>query len=88
MNNSDFGKTTERVRKNIGTFNLTQQKKEQTICIWTKLWYNKVFLKKSKINRNEKKKTATQIFMNKSIYLGLPKLGISKTIIYDYFMIT
>ena len=35
-----------------------------------------------------RKRTATQIFMNKSVYLGLSKLGISKTVIYDSFMIT
>ena len=59
MNNSIFSKTIESIKKTIGTFNLTQQKKEETIGIRTKLSYNKVFLKKSKINRNEKKNNNT-----------------------------
>ena len=86
MSNSGFGKTIESI-KTIGTFNSIQQKKGDIISIWTKLPYNKVFWKNLK-SIEMRKRTTTRIFMNKSVYLGLSKLGISKTAIHDYFLIT
>ena len=78
MNNSDFGKIMESVRKHRDTKTCNNRAKKKLFGIQTKLSYNKVFFKKSK--RNEK----TQIFMNKPVYLGLSILEIHKTVIYEF----
>ena len=76
-----FGKTMENV-KNIEILNLSQQNKEETIRVTTKLSYYKVFPKKSIGNRTEKK---TEILMNKPIYLGLSVLELSKILMYEFW---
>ena len=68
----------ERVRKYRY---IKPQKKRKLFGIQIKFSHNKVFIKKSNSNRNEK----TQIFMNKPVYLGLSILKISKIVMYEFW---
>ena len=60
--------------------NLSQQKREDIFSIRIKLSYYKIFHRKFISNRNEKK---TQMLMNKLLYLGLSKLDLGKTVMYE-----
>ena len=79
INNSVFGKIMENVKNHR---DISQQKQENLIGISTKLPYNKVFIK----NILVKKMRKTQALTNKSVYLGLLKLEISKILMYEYYV--
>ena len=80
MNDSDFAKTMEKVRKHRDV-KLATIKKEETI------WYqNQIIIPQSfppKICWLEKLKK--QIFINKPAYLGLSILEISKMVMYEFW---
>ena len=62
---------------------IQQQKQENQTGISTKLPYNKVFIKKYISKKNEKNSST---YTNKSVYLGLLKLEISKIVMYEYYV--
>ena len=55
--------------------------KKELLGIKTKLWYSKRFFKNFISNKNEKE----QIFINKTIYLALSILEISKIVMYEFW---
>ena len=58
-----------------------RQQKKEVFVLQTKLSYDKVLLRKSISNKNEK----TQILMNKPVNLGLSTLEISKVLMYEFW---
>ena len=82
MNISDFGKTMESVRKHGETKLVTIEKIRNYFVIWTKLLDIKAFLKKSNNNRTEKKRKKN---VEKTVYLGLLILEISKIIMFEFW---
>ena len=82
MNISDFGKTMESIRKHGETKLVTIEKIRNYFVIWTKLSDIKVFLKKSNNNRTEKKRKKN---VEKTVYLGLLILEISKIIMFEFW---
>ena len=82
MNISDFGKTMESVRKHGETKLVTIEKIRNYFVIWTKLSDIKAFLKKSNNNRTEKKRKKD---VEKTVYLGLLILEISKIIMFEFW---
>ena len=81
MNNSVFGKTMENVRKLRNIKLVTTDKRRNQLvsepnCRTTK-WFSEGLL------AIERKKT--NVKMNKPVYLGLPILEISKTVMYEFW---
>ena len=84
MNNSVFGKTMESVRKH-GDIKLVTTEKKRNYSLSEPNYHTTKFFSKNLIAIEMKK---TQTFMNKSVYLGLLILVISKIVMnkfwYDY----
>ena len=79
MKNSVFGKTMENVRKHRDNKFVTTEKR-RLFRIRTKLNYHTTNLLAIGM-----KKKATQILMNKSLYLGLLILELSKPVMYEFW---
>ena len=78
MNNSDFGKTMENVRKHRDIKLVTTDKiRNQSSNYHTTKWFSENLL------AIEMKKT--KLKMNKPVYLGLSILEISKTLMYEFW---
>ena len=81
MNNAVFGKTMENVRKHRDIKLVTTDKKRNRLLsepnYHTKKWFSE------KLLAIEMKKT--KVKMNKSIYLGLSILEISKTLMHEFW---
>ena len=74
MGNAVFKKTVENVRKHRDIKLVTTETKNELFIVRARLSYNKMFFSKFISHGNEKK----QLFMNKSVYLGLSILEISR----------
>ena len=72
INNAVFRNSMENVRKHRDT----QQKEEETICYQNQIIMLQIFSKKIKKNKTEK-------LINKSVYLGLLILELSKILMYE-----
>ena len=81
MNNWDFEKTMENIRKHRPIKIVTIEKKKKLLSIRNKLSKQKVFHWKFVLAIKMKK---TQIFMNKPVYLGLSILELSKIVMYEF----
>ena len=81
MNNAVFRKTIKNVRKHR-VLNLSQQKEEQTVWWQNQIIYYKAFHRKFISNRHFKK---VGMFMNKTVYLGLSILELSKILNYEFW---
>ena len=81
MNNSVFGKTMENVRKLRNIKLVTTDKRRNQLVpepnYRTTKWFSEGLL------AIERKKT--KVKMNKPVYLGLPILEISKTVMYEFW---
>ena len=81
MNNSVFGKTMESIRKHRDINLVTTDKKRSKLV--SEPNYHTINLISEDLSIIEMKKT--KVKMNKSIYLGLSILGISKTLMYEFW---
>ena len=81
MNNPIFGKTMENVRqyKNI---NIVTTNRRKTYLVPEPNFHTRKWLSQ---NLLEIKMKTMKVKMNKPLYLGLSKLEISKTLIYELF---
>ena len=84
MNNSVFRKTMENIRKHRDIKLVTTDKKRSKLV--SEPNYHTINLISEDLSIIEMKKT--KVKMNKPIYLGLSILEISKTLMYDFGMIT
>ena len=81
MNNAVFGKTMENVRKHRDTKLVTTDKRRNQLVPESNYHITKCF--SEKLLAIEMKKT--KVKMNKSLYLGLSILEISKTLMYEFW---
>ena len=81
MNNSVFGKTMENIRKHRDITLVTTDKKRRKLI--SEPNYHTINLIFEDLSIIEMKKT--KVKMNKPIYLGLPILEISKTLMYEFW---
>ena len=89
MNNAVFGKTMENVRKHRDIKLVTTDKRRNQLAsepnYHTPNYFSKnlmaIEMKKNK--KKNKSKTKTKVKMNKSIYLSMSILDISKTLMYE-----
>ena len=81
MNNSVFGKTMENIRKHRDITLVTTDKKRSKLV--SEPNYHTINLIFEDLSIIEMKKT--KVKMNKPIYLGLPILEISKTLMYEFW---
>ena len=81
MNNSVFGKTMENIRKHRDIKLVTMDKKRSKLV--SEPNYHTINLISEDLSIIEMKKT--KVRMNKPIYLGLPILEISKTLMYEFW---
>ena len=81
MNNSVFGKTMENIRKHRDIKLVTTDKKRSKLV--SEPNYHTINLISEDLSIIEMKKT--KVKMNKSIYLGLSILEISKTLMYEFW---
>ena len=81
MNNSVFGKTMENIRKHRDIKLVTTYKKRSKLV--SEPNYHTINLISEDLSIIEMKKT--KVKMNKPIYLGLSILGISKTLMYEFW---
>ena len=81
MNNSVFGKTKENIRKHRDIKLVTTDKKRSKLV--SEPNYHTISLISEDLSITEMKKT--KVKMNKPIYLGLSILGISKTLMYEFW---
>ena len=81
MNNSVFGKTMENIRKHRDIKLVTTDKKISKLV--SEPNYHTINLISEDLSITEMKKT--KVKMNKSIYLGLSILEISKTLMYEFW---
>ena len=81
MNNAVFGKTMENVRKHRYIKLVTTDKRRNQLALEPNYHTAKYFTEK--LMAIEIKKT--KVKMNKSIYLGMPILDISKTLMYEFW---
>ena len=84
MNNSVFGKTMENIRKHRDIKLVTTDRKRSKLV--PERNYHTVNLISEDLSIIEMKKT--KVKMNKTIYLGLSILEISKILMYEFGMIT
>ena len=84
MNNSVFGKTMENVRKHRDIKLVTTDKRRNQLASEPNYHTTKYF--SENLMAIEMKKI--KVKMNKSIYLGMPVLDISKTLSMNFSMIT
>ena len=82
MNNSVFGKTMENVRKHRDITLVTTEKRKNYLVSEINYYTTKLFTEK--LLTTEMKKI--QILMNKWVYLGLSRLDLSKTIMYEVWL--
>ena len=80
MNNAVLGKTVENVRKYRHTKLVTTERRRNYLVSEPNYHTTKFFTKS--LSAIEMRKT--QILMNKSVYLGLSKLNLSKTVMYEF----
>ena len=80
MNNAVLGKTMENVRKYRHTKLVTTERRRNYLVSEPNYHTTKFFTKS--LSAIEMRKT--QILMNKSVYLGLSKLNLSKTVMYEF----
>ena len=83
-NNSVFGKTMENIRKHRDIKLVTTDKKRSKLV--SEPNYHTINLISEDLSITEMKKT--KVKMNKSIYLGLSILEISKVLMYEFGIIT
>ena len=81
MNNSDFGKTMENIRKHRDIKFVTTEKRRNYL-VFKPNYHSKKFFTQSFLATKMKK---TQIFMNKPAYLSVSILELSKTVIYKFW---
>ena len=81
MNNSVFGKTMGNLRKIWGIKLITTEKRRNHLVSEPNYHAAKFFLKNLLVTEIKK----TLIFMNKSFYLGLSTLEISKIVTYEFW---
>ena len=81
MNNSVFGKTMENIRKHRDIKLVTADKKRSKLV--SEPNYHAINLISEDLSIIEMKKT--KVNMNKPIYLGLSRLKISKTLLYEFW---
>ena len=81
ISNSVFGKTMENVRKLRDIKLVTTEARRN--CLGSEPNYHSTKLFSKKLSDIALKRT--QIFMNKSVYLGLSILEISKIVIYEFW---
>ena len=81
MNNAIFGKTMENVRKHRDIKLVTTDKRRNQLASEPNYHTTKHF--SDNLMAIEMKKT--RVKMNKPIYLGISILGISKTLIYEFW---
>ena len=81
MNNTVFGKTMKNVRKYRDIKLVTKNKRRNQLASESNYHTTKYFSKN--LMAIEMKKT--NVKMNTSIYLGMPMLDISKTLMYEFW---
>ena len=81
MNNALFGKTMENVRKHRNIKLATTQRKINYLVSEGNYHATKFFTENLLATEMRK----TQILMNKPVYLGLSKLDVRKTVMYDFW---
>ena len=81
MNNAVFGKTMENMRKH-GNIKLVPTEKKRNYLV-SKLHYHTTKFFTENLLAIEMIKT--QILMNKAVYLGVSILGLSKTLLYEFW---
>ena len=81
MNNADFGKTMENVRKHRDIKLVTTDKRRNQLASEPNYHTTKYF--SENLMAIEMKKT--KVKMNKPIYLGMSILDISKTLMYEFW---
>ena len=81
MNNSVFGKTMENVRKHRDIKLVTTEEKRIKLVSEPNYHTTKYFSK----NLLAIEMKETKVKMNKPVYLGMPILGISKTLMYEFW---
>ena len=81
MNNADFGKTMENVRKHRN-IKLVTTKRKRNYLVSQPNYHTTKFLKKYLLAIEMRK---TQILMNNPVYLGLSILDLSKTVMYEFW---
>ena len=83
MNNAVFGKSMENVRK-IRNIKLVTTDSRKNYLVPESIYDTKNFLTEKLLATETRK---TKILMNKPVYLGLPILDLSKTVMYEFCMI-
>ena len=81
MNNADFGKTMENMRKHRN-IKLVTTKKRRIFLVLEPNYYTKKFFTKTLLAIEMRK---IQILMNKSVRLDLSILDLSKTVMYEFW---
>ena len=81
MNNADFGKTMENVRKHRNT-KLETTKRSRNYLVSEPNYHTTKFFTKNVLAIEMRK---TQIVMNKPVYLGLSILDQSKTVMHEFW---
>ena len=84
MNNSVFKKKLWKIFENIATKNLSQQKKRRNYLVSGPNYHIIKFFTETLLAIEMKK---TQILLNKSIYLGLSILELSKTVMQEFWYV-
>ena len=79
MNNADFGKTVENLRKHRDIKLVTADKRRSQLASKTNYHTTKYFSENLMVIERKK----TKVKVNKPIYLGMTILGISKTLKYE-----
>ena len=81
MNNADFGKTMENVRKHRNIKLVTTERRRNYLVSEPNYHTTKFFTENLLAIEMRK----TQILMNKPVYLGLSILDLSKTVMYEFW---
>ena len=83
MNNSDFGKTMENVKKHRDIKLVTTDKRRNQLASEPNYHTTKYF--SENLMAIEMKKKKTKVKMNTLIYLGMSILDISKSLMYEFW---
>ena len=81
MHNSVFGKTTENVRKHKD-IKLVNNRKRKIYLVSEPNYYTTKFFTEHLLAIEMRK---TQTLMNKPVFIGLPILDLSKTVMYEFW---
>ena len=81
MNNSDFGKTMENVRKHRD-IKLVSPDKRRNQLVWDHNYHTRNCFSENLLTKEIK---SIKVKINKPLYLGLPVLEISKTLMYEFW---